>query len=218
MTKDRSIPQEFVITIPMRDEHGAVVGEKQFIAYAGLLALAHDIGVEQIHSTLLQVPTDNNGMTAIVRAVVQGKRGTYSGLGDASPQSVNRKVARHLIRVAETRAKARALRDFTNVGLVALEELGDDEYDTKDVRPSAHIVRIHAPARTATQPITDAQRRALFRKALARGIEGNDASAYLTRRLGTAVERATKEQASKLLDDLTREERVAPDGGGHAAE
>src|ERR687898_3132793 len=55
------------------------------------------------------------------------EEGKFGGIGDASPQNVNRAIAPHLIRMAETRAKARALRDAINVGVTAFEELGGEE-------------------------------------------------------------------------------------------
>lgn len=211
MSKERQIPPEFVVTIPVRNEAGQVVGEKQFVVYAGLLALAHELGLERISTEIVQMPDETNGMTAVLRAVVQGRRGAFSGVGDASPSNVNRKVVRHLIRVAETRAKARALRDYANVGLVALEELGDEEAEAVDSRPS-NVARL--PAR-GPQPMSDAQRRALWRKALNLGFEGRDAFAFLSERLGCDPNEATREQASRLLDALSREERS---GGDRAAE
>ena len=56
--------------------------------------------------------------------------GTYTGIGDANVQNTGKMVAAHYIRMAETRAKARALRDALNVGGAALEELGDDDMPT----------------------------------------------------------------------------------------
>src|SRR6185369_13174248 len=59
----------------------------------------------------------------IVRALVETKRGRFEGIGDADPGNVEDFIAPHLIRVAETRAKARALRDAVNCGVVSSEEL-----------------------------------------------------------------------------------------------
>jgi hypothetical protein len=98
---------------------------KSFVLYAGLLDLAHQHGLKAISTTLVQIPSAGNGETAICHACVDTARGTFSGLGDANPGNVSRMMLPHLIRMAETRAKARALRDAVNVGVAAVEELGE---------------------------------------------------------------------------------------------
>ncbi|HLJ66498.1 MAG TPA: hypothetical protein VKX16_03970 [Chloroflexota bacterium] len=99
---------------------------KEFALYAGLLDEAHRQGLKRISTTLIQVPSDENGHTAIVAAEVETERGTFADIGDASPASTTRVMVPHLIRLASTRSKARALRDAVNVGVAALEELGGD--------------------------------------------------------------------------------------------
>src|SRR4029450_7227118 len=76
-------------------------------------------------------PSQENRWTAIAFAEVQVPWGVFTGLGDANEGNVGRMIASHIIRMAETRAKARALRDALNVGMVAVEEMtslpGEDD-------------------------------------------------------------------------------------------
>jgi hypothetical protein len=111
---------------------------RSFVLYAGLLDLAHERGLRSITTTLVQIPSEVNGLTAICHATVETENGAFTGLGDASPDNVSRMMVPHLIRMAETRAKARALRDAVNVGVTALEELGElDDADGAAAHPGS---------------------------------------------------------------------------------
>lgn len=101
---------------------------REYCTYQGVLDLAHQKGLKAIDTTLVQIPTEENGHVAIVKACVILKDGeTFVDYGDASPRNVNSKIATALIRMASTRAKGRALRDSANVGVTMLEELPSDE-------------------------------------------------------------------------------------------
>jgi predicted amidohydrolase YtcJ len=126
----------------VREEYMIERQGKRFVLYAGLLEEAHSRGLRSIETELLQIPGQENGEVAIVRAVVRTEEGKYTGIGDASPENVNRAIAPHLIRMAETRAKARALRDAINVGVTAFEELGGEEpAEAAAPRPAARTQR-----------------------------------------------------------------------------
>ena len=135
----------------MRDEFMITRQGKQYVLFAGLLDEAHNRGLRGIDTELIQVPEEANGNVAVIKATVQMEDGRiFSGIGDASPSNVGRAIAPHLIRMAETRAKARALRDAVNVGATALEELSDgDDGPSADYtasRPERNRTRNPAPS------------------------------------------------------------------------
>lgn len=98
-----------------------------FVKYEGLLNEFHVNGGKSIKTKLISV---ENG-TYIFKAVVEGEKGTFQGYGDANESNVNKMIAPHVIRMAETRAKARALRDYNNIGMCSVEELGGDDVKAK---------------------------------------------------------------------------------------
>ncbi len=108
----------------MKKEHVIERDGRHFVLYAGLLEEAHAQGLKRIITRMIQAPGPENGHTAVCTAEVETAKGSFSGIGDASPENVGRAMIPHMIRMAETRAKARALRDAINVGMTAFEELG----------------------------------------------------------------------------------------------
>lgn len=104
--------------------------EKDFVLYSGLLDLAHQKGLTGITVEAIQLPTKENGLEAICKATTKASNGdTFVDWGDASPKNVNSTIANHILRMASTRAKARTLRDYTNIGMTCLEELGGTDDD-----------------------------------------------------------------------------------------
>jgi hypothetical protein len=137
----------------MRDEFLITRQGKQYVLFAGLLDEAHSRGLRSIDTQLIQVPDDQNGNVAIVKATAEMEDGShFSGIGDASPENVGRNIVPHIIRMAETRAKARALRDAVNVGATALEELSDGD----DAPPADGFES--SSTRSRPTPIRNAQR------------------------------------------------------------
>jgi hypothetical protein len=151
----------------MRDEFLITRQGKQYVLFAGLLDEAHSRGLRGIDTELIQVPDDQNGNVAIVKATAEMEDGRhFSGIGDASPENVGRNIVPHIIRMAETRAKARALRDAVNVGATALEELSDGD----DAPPADNFA---GQARSRPTPIRNAQRASRAEDAPTRAAEDN---------------------------------------------
>jgi hypothetical protein len=109
---------------------------KDFVKYPGLLDLGHKMGISKIEVTPLQFPNKENGRFAICQAEVVSKTGeVFKDIGDADPGNCDPLVAKHVLRMASTRAIARALRSFTNIGMTCLEEIDDFDKGTGE-KPS----------------------------------------------------------------------------------
>jgi hypothetical protein len=145
----------------MREEYMIERGGRRFVLYAGLLEEAHARGLRSIETELLQVPGAENGEVAIARAVVRTEEGKFSGIGDASPGNVSKAIAPHIIRMAETRAKARALRDAINVGVAALEELGDEEVAPEPAQETRPVQSSRTPGLQAGEGKDEVPKEAL---------------------------------------------------------
>lgn len=132
--------------LKLNDEFVVNLNGKSYVTYNGLIDLAHQIGLQSIHTELLQMPTADNGYMAVFKAIITDKEDrVFIGYGDASPESVaNRLLVPHVLRMAETRAKARALRDLTNVGMTAWEELGSEDINSPNNKPTNRNTRQQA--------------------------------------------------------------------------
>lgn len=101
---------------------------KDAVLYNGLLALAHaDERFGHIESYITQYPSVDNKQTAFARAEIFDKNGKRIGMEEADANAANcgKMTAHSFPRMALTRAKGRALRDFLNVGMVTSDELID---------------------------------------------------------------------------------------------
>ena len=129
---------------------------KQFVLFAGVLDLAHQKGLLRLEVELIRYPSADNKYEAICRATAEGKNGElYIDIGDANPANCSEKIAKHLIRMASTRAKGRALRDMCNIGIACLEELESIDDVTESKTPQATrkpTVMKPKPSTTANKP------------------------------------------------------------------
>jgi len=217
-----------VKTIEIKDRQGRVIATEDVVTYAGLLSLAHDQGLKKIETSLVQIPDQSNGQTAVFYAIVETGTGVYKGHGDANPENVSSRITPHIIRMAETRAKARALRDAVNIGIVSIEELaleGNGHPTNGDQTPSQptngdnRIPGVRSRSRPGTEsnptsdndaPMTDAQRRYLFRLLAERKIEGDEAQQYLLNKADVeSLDQIPKSRASILIDEMVNAAKPA---------
>ena len=195
---------------------------KEFVLYSGLLDLAHQRGLIKLDVETLQLPSKDNGNTAICRAVAVSELGEhFCDVGDANPTNVNKKIVPHILRMASTRAKARCLRDFCNIGLVCLEELSDfddvivtDSKSTKRTNGSngksngkATPAPIEKPAPSSNNGngsanMSEAQQRAISNLATRRKMNDEDLEQLVLEQFSTSLSTLSMQQAASLIHTL----------------
>lgn len=192
----------------MREEHFVELKGKRHVLYSGLLAMAHEQGIESIEEEILQIPDETNGQLAICRATVTTKDGqTFMGIGDASPQNVGRNIVPHILRMASTRSKARALRDMCNVGVAALEELSDGDEASAPTQPRQGPQRATESRQEANQRLASLDQKKLLRDLLTIS-RGDQGVVKLEGHIGKSIDELTNQEAEEWIDRLTVEEKT----------
>jgi hypothetical protein len=187
---------------------------RAMVLWPGLLGEAHKKNVKSIRTELLRLDVDV--CVAVVKATVEMEDGrVFEGIGDASPKNVSATIAPHYIRMAETRAKARALRDAVNVS--GDEDIPDDEIDhgaqeTRPARPNTaasaaaayqETLRRQSAAPAADRITADAWREIAELSAEAyRETEEQAKESFKKHFQIDAVNKATLKQASAYVEHL----------------
>lgn len=131
---------------------------KDFITFPGLLAEAHSQGLVGIETTLVNPEAKDS---PIVKAVItlrgEGPQNfkVFTGYGDATKTNVASKVAGALLRMAETRAIARALRFACNIDMTAIEELDSENDSVTTSKVTTSTSRFTKSANSTTAANTD---------------------------------------------------------------
>lgn len=183
------------MTVKVREEFVIQRQGKQYVLFAGLLEGFHteyDGLSKGIDTQLLQVNSPENGNRAIVKATATvwdadgNKMLEFNGIGDANPNTKGAGKAEQdaPIRMAETRAKARALRDLLNITDFEVDDTSDGDNNNGSER------RI---TRTLAEQIND-----LSFKKYEGGIEEMKAEQLDGRKVGSL----TMQQGQDLLEAL----------------
>ena len=134
-----SVPEKHLISI-----HG-----NDIPTFSGMVNIAHQLGLQSIDTIPLQLPTSDNGNTAIFKSTVTLKSGlSCSAIGDATPENVPPACRNSFIRIASTRATSRAIGLACNVGNLDFESepMNDRviDVDYHDASASSTLQTVHA--------------------------------------------------------------------------
>jgi hypothetical protein len=115
-------PKPQAVTIDPK--YRVMIQKKAFVLFEGLLQAAHTQGLISLETTVVSV----SDTLAVCQSTARFQDGrVFTDIGDATPKNVKVHLAPHFIRLAATRASARALRRAHGINDVAVEELGELE-------------------------------------------------------------------------------------------
>ena len=97
---------------------------KPFIRFEGLLELAHARGLVSLETVVVQA-SEAMCICQATATFADGRR--FTDIGDATERNVAKHLDIHYIRMAATRASARALRRALNISACSVEELSGEE-------------------------------------------------------------------------------------------
>ena len=119
-------------SLPALDENGdfTIITQQgsEHVTHEGLIDMAHQDGLALTFTEPVKIPNHDervNGKEPVVfRALVVTRRGIFTAYGDASHSDT---MVDAIIRMAETRALSRALRQAVNVGSATAPEMPDTD-------------------------------------------------------------------------------------------
>lgn len=131
---DRDTPEEPIEGPKLNQQHVIDLQGKQYVTYNGLLDYAHQKGLQSLQTELVSHDHEKGIYIFKATAILHDglRQTTFISHGDATKDNVSGMTKASFIRMADTRAKSRALRDALNVAAVTLEELPEEEQ--KEVR------------------------------------------------------------------------------------
>lgn len=195
--------------------HIVILGDRPYVTREGLLYYARKTGeLKRIKVELLE---RGRGYCIVKAKVFTKDGGEFEALGDASESNTNRMVSPHLIRMAETRAINRALREAFPIGLCSYEELSEtDVTEREEGGAPAKPAKVEGSSQTKNNKtnspekmISDSQMRYIW--SLAKEVwegapqEGIDATLHelVEQEFGKqSLKELTAKEASQLIDIL----------------
>lgn len=181
------------------------IERKEVTYFSELLDQAHQNGLKQIKTQIIQVPTASNGFLCIHHAEIQmdNNSGSFEGTGDASPDTVEATFVPHYIRVSETRAIVRALRFALNVPMVAIEELGGQNTQTVSKAQNRALKTDNSvTVFPSHQPSTEKQRKAIWGIAMSLNWSNEEIKSFIHQMFNCKLADLSKSQASKAIDHM----------------